>query len=129
MEVRRHVRGISTVDIIMCLWKLLLLGWTRTNSSDSDDCKGREDLHKQHHTSSDDDMSDSGISSGEFSLENVCEDSCSPCSAPRPATPAPAPPAPTPPAPALPAPASPASGLPALALPAHDNNRQVNIVV
>ncbi|XP_026809054.1 uncharacterized protein LOC113551172 isoform X2 [Rhopalosiphum maidis] len=64
----------------MCLWKLLLLGWTRPKSSDLDDCKGGGELHRQH-TSSDDDMSDSGISSGEFSLENVCEDSCDPCSA------------------------------------------------
>jgi len=102
----------------MCLWKLLLLGWMRPNSSNSDDCKGGGDLQRQHQTSSsDDDMSDSGISSGEFSLENVCEDSCSPCSVSQPAPPAPAPPAtaPTP-----------------LVLPvhsAHNDNRQVNVII
>jgi len=107
----------------MCLWKLLLLGWMRPNSSDSDDCKGGRDLHRQHHTSSsDDDMSDSGISSGEFSLENVCEDSCSPCPVPQPAPPAPVPPVPAPPV----------TGPMDLVLPvhsAHNDNRQVNVVI
>ncbi|KAF0770447.1 ANK REP REGION domain-containing protein [Aphis craccivora] len=91
----------------MCLWKLLLLGWTRPKSSDSGDCKGGADLRRQH-TSSDDDMSDSGISSGEFSLENVCEDSCGPCTVPQPA-------------PTLQAHA-------ALNLPAHEENRQVDVL-
>ncbi|XP_025190263.1 uncharacterized protein LOC112590886 isoform X2 [Melanaphis sacchari] len=69
----------------MCLWKLMFFGWKRPKSSDSDNCKDRGDLRRQH-TSSDDDMSDSGISSGEFSLENVCEDSCTPNSASQPAS-------------------------------------------
>lgn len=73
----------------MCLWKLLILGWTRPKSTDTDDCKEGGNIHRQHHTSSDDEMSDSGISSGEFSLENVCEDSYNLCSAPQPTTPAP----------------------------------------
>lgn len=65
---RGHRSGKSRLSVDMCLWKLLFLGWKRPEPDKS---------HHQH-PSSDDDMSDSGISSGEFSLENVCEDSCEP---------------------------------------------------
>lgn len=75
-------------DEDMCLWKLLLWKRPATVSSSADKGLRRGGQHRPRPSlsslssssvlSSDDDdlMSDSGISSGEFSLENVCEDPC-----------------------------------------------------
>lgn len=69
--------GVTAVVVgcEMCLWKLLFFGWKQQPAAAESVPGNGKEQHRRTATSSDDDLSDSGISSGEFSLENVCDDS------------------------------------------------------